>query len=556
MRSNFDLRNTLIITGIAFLFFGFFNGRVHLFDWDEINFAEMAREMVVTGEYLRPQVNFTFFTEKPPMFMWMQAASMEVMGVGEYAARFPNVVAGILTLILLFHFGKKLYNVRFGWLWVLTYIGSVLPHLYFRSGIIDPWFNLFIFLGIFHLILFTWKKNNTAHIELYRSKFFYLVVAGIFTGLAMLVKGPVAYLITGLTLGVYWIFKRFRFYISPLEFIGYTVVAILTAMTWFGLITIFHGTQFVEEFTIRQWEIFSREDAGHGGFPGYHFVVLLIGVFPASIFVLRSFGRQEFKFDYLKDYKLWMLILFWVVLILFTIVRSKIVHYSSMAYFPMTFLAAMVLHDIMEGRLYFRRWMALLLMVFAFVFGAVLIALPWLGKNVDIIRPLFAADPFAMANLDAKVPWTGWESLAGVWFILITITAVIRFYKGKFGSGVVWLFGGTAIFVFLTLSLVIKKIEMISQNAAIEFFESKAGCDCYVTTENYKSYGQYFYAQSMPGGDHRRYDNQWLKYGDIDRETFFVAKITGSQELEKAEDIDFLYEKNGFTFWVRHPISK
>ena len=158
MRSNFDLRNTLIITGIAFLFFGFFNGRVHLFDWDEINFAEMAREMVVSGEYLRPQVNFKFFTEKPPMFMWMQAASMEVMGIGEYAARFPNVLAGILTLILLFHFGKKLYNVRFGWLWVLTYIGSVLPHLYFRSGIIDPWFNLFIFLGIFHLILFVWKK--------------------------------------------------------------------------------------------------------------------------------------------------------------------------------------------------------------------------------------------------------------------------------------------------------------------------------------------------------------------------------------------------------------
>lgn len=49
----------------ALLLFSFLGG-VHLFDWDEINFAELAREMVVSGNYLSLQLDFVPFTEKPP----------------------------------------------------------------------------------------------------------------------------------------------------------------------------------------------------------------------------------------------------------------------------------------------------------------------------------------------------------------------------------------------------------------------------------------------------------------------------------------------------------
>ena len=58
-------------------------GAVHLFDRDEINFAEIAREMLVTGEWSQPSVGFRPFYEKPPLFMWLQALSMSVFGVGE-----------------------------------------------------------------------------------------------------------------------------------------------------------------------------------------------------------------------------------------------------------------------------------------------------------------------------------------------------------------------------------------------------------------------------------------------------------------------------------------
>jgi 4-amino-4-deoxy-L-arabinose transferase-like glycosyltransferase len=78
-----------------------------LFDWDEINFAEAAREMIVTGDYSRVTINFLPFWEKPPLFLWMQALSMNIFGINEFAARLPNAIFGIITLVTLFIIGKR-----------------------------------------------------------------------------------------------------------------------------------------------------------------------------------------------------------------------------------------------------------------------------------------------------------------------------------------------------------------------------------------------------------------------------------------------------------------
>jgi hypothetical protein len=548
-------KNKLIIVGISIVFFMPFLGAVHLFDWDEINFAEIAREMVVTGDYLRPQINYQIFTEKPPMFMWMQALSMNIFGMNEYASRFPNTIAGLITLLLLYTAGTKLYNKQFGLLWAGAYFGSILPHLYFRSGIIDPWFNLLIFLGLYHLILYYWKKENDSNFKFSRSKWSYLILAGIFTGLGVLIKGPVAFLIISLALGVYWITKKFKFYLNILDYGVFTLTTIVTASIWFGVVSLLHGPQFAIEFTIRQWELFSQQDAGHGGFIGYHFVVLLIGVFPTSIFMIRSMGKTVEGYPHQTDMKKWMLILFWVVLILFSVVSTKIVHYSSLAYFPMAYLAALVIYQMDKGLIIFSIWMKILIGFIAFVFGSAVILLPWLGMHIDILKELAAADPFAVANMDAQIDWTGLEAIPGIWLILITTLGIFFISKNKTYKGVLWLFGGTGLFVFLTLTLVIKKIEGITQNAAIEFYKTKVDCDCYVVSEEYKSYAQLFYTKVPPELNPKRHDMNWLKKGDTDKDVFFVAKINGIQYLEQLPDIKLLYEKNGFTFWQRKAVK-
>ncbi|MGB0805805.1 MAG: ArnT family glycosyltransferase [Salibacteraceae bacterium] len=548
-------KNKIYIILASVLFFMPFLGQVHLFDWDEINFAEIAREMVITNDYLRPQINYQIFTEKPPMFMWLQAASMNVFGMNEYAARFPNTIAGILTLLLLYTAGKRLYNKEFGLLWAGAYFGSILPHLYFRSGIIDPWFNLFIFLGLYNIIIYYWKKEASADVPFYQPRIRYIIWAGIFTGLGILVKGPVAFLIICIALGVYWISKRFKFYLDIIDFGIFTLVTIFTASIWFGVVSLVNGPQFAIEFTIRQWELFSQQDAGHGGFFGYHFVVLFLLVFPASIFMIRSMGKIVEGRPYQNDMRKWMLILFWVVLILFTIVSTKIIHYSSLAYFPITYLAALVIYQMQKGLIPFSLWMKICLGFVMSIFVIALIALPWLGMNIEVLKPLLAADPFAVANLNANVNWTGLEFIPGIWLLIATVTGMVFLTKGKTYKGAIWIFGGTGLFVFLTLTFVITKIEAITQNAAIEFYETKVDCDCYVVSEEYKSYAQLFYTKVKPNLNPKRHNINWLKTGNIDKDVYFVAKITGTKHLEKLDDVQFLYEKNGFTFWQRKALK-
>src|ERR1700679_1988920 len=115
---------TIVLLG-AVLFLPFL-GKVHLFDWDEINFAECAREMVAAKQYFLVTINYLPFWEKPPLFIWMQALSMKLFGVSDYAARLPNAICGIVTMLVLFRIGTLYKDKRFGLLWVLAYIGSML----------------------------------------------------------------------------------------------------------------------------------------------------------------------------------------------------------------------------------------------------------------------------------------------------------------------------------------------------------------------------------------------------------------------------------------------
>ncbi len=243
--------------------------------------------------------------------------------------------------------------------------------------------------------------------------------------------------------------------------------------------------------------------------------------------------------------------LFWVVLILFSIVNTKIIHYSSLAYFPLTYLAAIVIYQLIEKKIIFRNWIKIGILSIAIPFGIALIALPWLMMDIPLIRPLFSADPFAMANLDANIHWTGWESIVGFWFIGISIGSIILMNKARWKKAIIVLFGGTGVFVFFTLVLFIGNIEGISQNAAIEFYKSKKDCNCYVQPIAYKSYGHYFYSEIPIVSNPKHKDINWLKYEEIDKDVYFITKITNIDGLDKLEDVTRLYEKNGFVFWER-----
>lgn len=545
-KRNLFIQLIILFAGAALFLPGL--GGVRLFDWDEINFAESAREMLVSGDWLNVQINFEQFWEKPPLFIWMQALSMKIFGVNEMAARLPNAIAGIITLLVLYNVGRKSEDERFGILWAVLYAASFFPFFYFKSGIIDPWFNLFIFLGIFFFTRYgdpQVKPRQMLHAAL----------SALFIGLGILTKGPVALLIFALTFLVYLIFNKFHFQFRWKDVIVYLVVLVIVGGAWFILQIANGHYSIIQDFIQYQIRLFETKDAGHGGFLLYHFVILFFGVFPASILALPTFRRHILLTEEnvrLADLFKWMMISFWVVLILFTIVRTKIIHYSSFCYFPLTFLAAYSVSKMLDGRYKLYGFVKGLLIFVASVFGIALTAITLFDKLKEHIYP-FVSDPYTLNSMKATSEWIGFEPAVGAVLIVCTILFCIFFGRKATSSRLAVLLAGSTFYIFTTMLLAVGEVEKYSQAPAIDFYISKKGEDCYIYPRE-KSYAHYFYSDRKP--ENKNDDLGFLSHGPITKPCYFVIKNDPAKTREFISGIDgvrFLYEENGFVFYVREP---
>lgn len=468
-------------------------GAVPLFDWDEANFATIAMEMLRSGDYLRPSVSYLPFTEKPPLFFWLQTLAMHVVGISEYAARLPNALFGIITLPLLFAIGRRWINKTVGLLWALAYAGAFLPHLYFKSGIIDPVFNFFIFLGIYGLVMAHIKRAGMYTLPIRRSHWWYLLWAGVSTGLAILTKGPAALAIIGLTIiGVWVTYARFRWFLTPLHGLFYLLITALTASLWYGAEWIVHGPEFMVEFYARQVALFTTPDAGHSGFPGYHIVVLLLGCFPASLLAIPGHQRRKVWPAHYKTIHAWMVALLWVVIILFSIVESKIVHYSSMAYFPITFLAALYLQDWMHARRQWSIWLSAGLWWLGLLYAIVALMVPLVAAHPEWLQNL-PVDPLTRASLKAEVSWPWYTLLPGLTMPVLLLGHTLLNQRNQHLKAKVFLFTGMALWINVVIALFLPRIEQYTQQGSIDLLQKHTPADAYVYTYGYRSYLPFFY---------------------------------------------------------------
>lgn len=534
----------LVLLGIVF--FLPFIGNAHLFDWDEINFAEIAREMYISKNYSQPQINFQLFTEKPPLFFWLQLLAMKCFGINEWSARFPNAILGVMVLPLLFSIGKKLKDHLFGLVWAIAYGCTILPHLYFKSGIIDPWFNFFIISALYGVLIAVEKRQQGV------SNWKWLLMSGCMAGLSILTKGPAALLVMGITAFVFLVMQRGKGFLNIPQLLVFSCTVIVTVGTWFGFDYFKNGPQFIVEFTIRQWELFSSKDAGHGGFILYHVIVLFFGCFPIAPFFIQSLLNREQVNPSFDQFRKWMVILFWVVLVLFSIVQTKIVHYSSLCYYPISFLAAVTMYNVIEKKFELTKLTKMLIAISGFPFILAPFLVYYFSKNMYLLKVLLNKDAFAVENLQANVNWSGWEFLPGLVLLICIILFFAFLRKNRIIKALVFLFFGSVFFIQCGLILYINRVEAISQNANIEFWQQHASEDCYKTTFGYRSYTTYFYGAVMPQTNSNYTNQDWLLHGKIDKPLYISCKVTDKDLIRnEVPDAVFLYNKNGFYFYKR-----
>lgn len=146
---------------------------------DEPRFAEVAREMVQSGQWFFPMRGGEFYPDKPPVFMWIMAFFYQLSGNIKVAFMLPNVLAGLVTVGCVFELASRLWNVR-----TAKYAGLVLliaPQfiLQAKSAQIDGMVTCWITLAMYGLLRHFLLKPN----------WYWYCAAWAFMGLGILTKG-------------------------------------------------------------------------------------------------------------------------------------------------------------------------------------------------------------------------------------------------------------------------------------------------------------------------------------------------------------------------------
>jgi len=183
----------LLITS-SIIFFLNLNGW-DLWNPDEPRYAQVAREMRDTGNWIVPHLNSEVYPDKPPLFFWLIAFfSFFTGGVTEISARFPSALAAVSCALLTFFVGRQLFGTKAGLLAALVLIMSIEFFWLGRRANIDMTLTLFILLTLTFFYLGLEEEKYP--------RIFYLAPF-LFMGLGVLTKGPVGFLLPALTIVIY-----------------------------------------------------------------------------------------------------------------------------------------------------------------------------------------------------------------------------------------------------------------------------------------------------------------------------------------------------------------
>lgn len=186
-----------------------------------------------------------------------------------------------------------------------------------------------------------------------------------------------------------------------------------------------------------------------------------------------------------------------------------------------------------------------------FTISFVIILLPVFNYHKQLlVSKGFITNEFTAANLNADPGWT-WPYALICLPLLIGLIAGLFFkiqnLRLKFGIiGV-----SSLLFICLAVYFITPGAERISQNASIEFIMEKSKEDVYIHSL-FKSFAPPFYSNQSVPADKRVNDRDWLTRGDIDKDAYFIQRNYNKEEvLRLYPRLEFLYEKNGYVFFVR-----
>lgn len=344
------------LTAFIFLLWG--SWLLPVTDPVESNYALTAKEMVLSGNWMSPQIYGTFWYDKPIMVYWLLSISYTLLGFTDLASRLPAVFCGALSVLLLIWYMIRIKKDNIIAVWSGAMLALSLEFWVISHAIITDSM----------LLLFTIPTMLSGYIGVMEENKKHLVIAYAAAGLACLSKGPVGLVLPGALL-LLWCISMKSGKMAARLFPWQGILAFfIVVLPWYGGMYLIHGSDFVTQFlglhnVVRATSSEHPED-NHW----YYYLVLL----PAALlpWTFTSFyemikGWKE-KVPFYKFLMVWC----WGTILFYTLMATKYVTYTYIAVVPAIIFAALSAQKIREGE----KWPSITAAAGSFLFSAIALA--------------------------------------------------------------------------------------------------------------------------------------------------------------------------------------
>lgn len=353
-------------------------GSSPLYDVDEGAFSAATREMLASGDFGHTTLNGAPRFDKPIAVYWLQAASVALLGLNEWALRLPSALCTWLAALAAAGFVAARRGGAAGALTGLMLVTAFGPWAMARAATADALLNLCLMLTALDL----WRHLESGQRAPLRR-------AALWVGLGLLTKGPIALLVPAAALGLWALSRR------SLAVLGRALadwpawlLMIAVAAPWYAYALHRHGMAFVDGFILKHnVNRFSGPMEGHGGSLLYYLLVVPLVWLPWTP-LWFGLARRARALWADAEARFWLC---WAgfVIVFFSLSGTKLPHYSLYAGPGILMLTALALPAGQEPRRAMRLalWAALMALV-----GAMALA-PWLLQSgaVPIRNPFYAA---------------------------------------------------------------------------------------------------------------------------------------------------------------------
>ncbi|MBD2203509.1 glycosyltransferase family 39 protein [Calothrix sp. FACHB-1219] len=333
---------------IGWIAYGWNLGNIGLVDETEPLFAEASRQMLITGDWITPYFNQETRFDKPALIYWCQAIAYAIMGVNEWGARIPSVIAAMGTIGLAFytvHWSltkqDELEQVsrparRYLTAGLAATIMALTPEMiaWGRIGVSDMLLTGCIASALLCFFLgYAGNSPSPANSKLPNKWYLacYVLVAG-----GILTKGPVGIVLPAIIIGAFVIYLgKLREVWREMNVLLGIGIILLLSVPWYALVIWRNGWNYINSFFgYHNIERFTEVVNGHSAPWYFYFLVVLLGFAPYSVYLPAALIRLKFwqrsrwlSQERSQQLSLFACVWFLSIFIFFTIAVTKLPSY-------------------------------------------------------------------------------------------------------------------------------------------------------------------------------------------------------------------------------------